>query len=455
MQTLIRFLAGVFTRFVKQFVPDSYIFCLVLTIVAMLGAVFIASKGVLEVVDMWGAGFWGILTFSMQSSLALIAGYALSTAPLFKRGLAYIARLPNNHGQAIVLASLGSLGLWYFHWGVGCVATGILCVEITRQAAKKGIKLHYPLLVAASYMGTVVWHNGISGASQLLVATKGHFLEKSIGVIPVSDTIFAPGNLMIAAYLFLVVPIVAYWMVPPEKECIPPTERVLKEDISAGLRSEVNAGKPGTIAYLLNSTPALSVLFALMGAVFLGFWFGKWNGAFDINIFIIIMTLVGILLHYNPMNYVRTLRSGVEAAIPIMLQFQFYGGIMGILVASGLATIIANWFVSMSTPLTYPIWTYISAGIINMFIPSGGGQFTVQGPIMVEAASKLGVSYSRVITGIANGDAWTNLIQPFWALPLLGFAGLGLRDIMGYCAVVLIFAFVGTAAILAFGAFPM
>lgn len=455
MQSLVRFLANVFTRIVKQFIPDAYIFCLILTIVAMFGAVFIANKGVLDVVDMWGAGFWGILTFSMQSSLALIAGYALSTAPLFKRGLAYVARLPNNHGQAIVLASLGSLALWFFHWGVGAVATGILCVEVTRQAAKKGIKLHYPLLVAASYTGTVAWHNGISGASQLLVATKGHFLEKSIGVIPVGDTIFAPGNLMIAAYLFVIVPIICYLMVPPEGECVPPTERVLKEDISAGMQSEVNAGRAGSLAHLLNTTPVLSVLFAAFGLAFLAFWFGVWGGAFDINTFIIIMTLAGILLHYNPLNYVRTLRSGVEAAIPIMLQFQFYGGIMGILVASGLASIIANWFVSISTPVTYPVWTYISAGIINMFIPSGGGQFTVQGPIMVEAAAKLGVSYSRIITGIANGDAWTNLIQPFWALPLLGFAGLGLRDIMGYCAVVLIFAFFGTAFFLAFGSFPM
>lgn len=455
MQTLIRFLAKIFTAFVKQWIPDAYIFCLILTVVAMLGAVFIAGKGPLDVVDMWGAGYWGMITFSMQSSLALIAGFALSTAPIFKRGLAWVAGLPRTHGQAIILASMVSSGLYYFHWGVGTVAIGILCVEMTRQATKKGIKLHYPLLVATTYISIAIWHNGISGASQLLVATKGHFMEKQIGVIPVSDTLFAPGNLMIAAYLFLVLPIVAYYMIPPESEYVLPPEKVIKADSGAGLLSDTPAGIAGTLAHFLNTSPIVSVLFTLFGLVFLAFWFGRWNGAFDINIFVIIMTLAGILLHYRPIEYVRSLSKGVETAIPIMLQFQFYGGIMGVLVASGLATIIANWFVAISTPVTYPLWTYISAGVINMFIPSGGGQFTVQGPIMAEAAAKLGASHPRIITAIANGDAWTNLIQPFWCLPLLGFAGLGLRDIMGYTAVGLVFAFIGTAPLLMFGAFPM
>ena len=42
-------------------------------------------------------------------------------------------------------------------------------------------------------------------------------------------------------------------------------------------------------------------------------------------------------------------------------------------------------------------------------------------------------SIPKTIMAVAYGDQWTNLFQPFWALPLLGITGLRARDIMGYC----------------------
>ncbi|MDN5347143.1 MAG: short-chain fatty acid transporter [Clostridia bacterium] len=443
MSAVIRGMGNFFTRIVQRYLPDAFIFCLLLTLVAMLGGIFIAGKGPLEVAKFWGNGFWGMLTFSMQSSMAMMTGYALSASPLFRRGLAKVAALPKNFAQAAVLASLSSLLLWYFHWGVGCVATGLLCREITRQMARKGVKIHYPLLVAGSYFGTAVWHNGISGASQLLLATKGHFLEKLVGVIPVSETLFAPGNLFIVVGLFIVIPIVTYFMVPEEKdfkEAPPSLIKMMEEEAAAEQRSGLISSK--TFADALNNSVIISAAVAIIGLIFLYFWFAKWNGAFDLNIFIVIMLVAGIIFHYRPSSYFNAMKEGVRAAAPIFLQFQFYGGIMGIMVASGLVAIIANWFVSFSTPFTYPWFTYLGAGLVNLFVPSGGGQWTVQGEIVMRAAKDLGVSLPQAVTAFACGDEWTNLIQPFWALPLLGFAGLGIRDIMGYAAVIFVFSFI-------------
>ncbi|MDO7785699.1 short-chain fatty acid transporter [Desulforamulus aquiferis] len=452
MQAIIRGMGNTFTSIIQRVMPDAYIFCLLLTFVAMLGAMFITGKSLFEVVDMWGNGFWGILVFSMQSSLALVGGYVLSSAPPFKKVLGMIAGLPRTHGQAIVLATLCSLGLWIFHWGVGAVATGIICLEIARQAAKKGIKLHYPLLVAGSYVGTVAWHNGISGASQLLIATENHFLAEKIGIIPISQTIFSSGNLMIAIALIILTPILTYMMIPEEKDYVSPATDQLGE-FSTG-EENFDAGQKGTLAYFLNNSPLVPILITLVGVTFLYHWFYKWNGAFDINTFIVIMLMASIILHWRMSSYIKCLKHAVKTAIPIMLQFQFYGGILGILVASGLVAVIANFFVAISTPLTFPVLAFIGAGIVNFFVPSGGGQWIVQGSIIVESAQQLGVSIPRAVTAFANGDAWTNLLQPFWTLPLLAFAGLKIRDIMGYCAVILVFSFIVIALGLMFAPFP-
>jgi len=106
---------------------------------------------------------------------------------------------------------------------------------------------------------------------------------------------------------------------------------------------------------------------------------------------------------------------------------------------TSLAGVISTFFVGISTEITFPLFTFLSAGIVNIFIPSGGGQWAVQGPIMMPAGLKLGVDPAVTGMAIAWGDAWTNMIQPFWALPALGIAGLSARDIMGYCVITLLF----------------
>ncbi|MFP3355595.1 TIGR00366 family protein, partial [Pseudoalteromonas sp. SIMBA_153] len=69
---------------------------------------------------------------------------------------------------------------------------------------------------------------------------------------------------------------------------------------------------------------------------------------------------------------------------------------------------------------------------------SDGGQWAVQAPLVIPAAPEIGADTARVAMAVAWGDAWTNLIHPFWALPVLAIAGLNAKDIMGFCVVQLI-----------------
>ncbi len=111
---------------------------------------------------------------------------------------------------------------------------------------------------------------------------------------------------------------------------------------------------------------------------------------------------------------------------------------MGIMNSSGLVDIFANFFVTISNEVTYPIFTMISGGVVNIFVPSGGGQWAVQGPIIIEAANQLGTSIPKSVMALAYGDQLTNMLQPFWALPLLGITGLKARQILPYTILIML-----------------
>jgi len=191
----------------------------------------------------------------------------------------------------------------------------------------------------------------------------------------------------------------------------------------------------------LENSQIISLLIGLLGLAFIIYHFAV-NG-FDLNINIVnlIMLFIGILLHRTPRRFLHSVNNAVKNVGGIIVQFPFYAGIMGMMVASGLSEQMSLWFVNISTEFTYPLFTFLSAGLVNFFVPSGGGQWAVQGPIMIPAGIEIGVDTAKTAMAVAWGDAWTNMIQPFWALPLLAIAGLKVRDIMGFCVIILIYSF--------------
>ncbi|MDW7652131.1 MAG: TIGR00366 family protein, partial [Bacillota bacterium] len=288
----------------------------------------------------------------------------------------------------------------------------------------------YRLIIACAYMGFLVWHAGLAGSIPLALATASDWSNELTGGITVGRTIFSSFNLTIAIVLIFTLPILSRLMMPKE---------VVEVDPALLAEPEVETPALLTPADKVENSPIVSLLLSLGALVYLIGYFGQ-GGTLNLNIVNFIFLFAGILLHWTPRRYINALYAAVRSSGGIILQFPLYAGIMGMMVSSGLAAIISQWFVSVSTAYTFPFFTFISAGIVNFFVPSGGGQWAVQGPIIIPASITLGVDPARAAMAIAWGDAWTNMVQPFWALPALGIAGLNARDIMGYCIMALLFS---------------
>jgi short-chain fatty acids transporter len=430
---MIEGLGNYFSKWAQKYMPDPMIFAILLTFLTYILGIIFTKHGPFQMILDWYKGFWSLLTFAMQMCVILVTGYALATTPVVQRFLRWLAGIPKSSAGAALLVAIVAVIAGLINWGLGLIVGAILALEVGRQGMMNNRKFHYPLLVASGYMGLAVWHGGLSGSAPLLVATKGHFLEKQIGIIPVSLTIGSAMNITVMILMIIFIPLVIYLMAPKDESKI----KTIRPELC-----EVGAEAPTpkaewTIADWLENSMLLSMITALGGVIYLVYYFVTHGAALNLNIVNFTFLIVGIILHKRPIAYVRAVAEGVRGCAGIILQFPFYAGIMGMMKFSGLVIVIAGWFVAISNTTTYPVLTYFSACIVNLFVPSGGGQWAVQGPIMVKAAQTLHFSIPKTIMALAYGDQWTNLFQPFWALPLLGICGLRARDIMGYCMAVM------------------
>lgn len=409
-----------FVKLVERYLPDPYIFVLMLTLVVFAAAIVFEQQSPLAVVTQWGDGFWGLLSFSMQMLLVLVAGYMLASTPLVKGLLDRLARLAKTAGQAIILVTVVSLLASWLNWGFGLVVGALFAKALARQ-----IKVDYRLLVASAYSGFIVWHGGLAGSVPLTIATPGHFSESLIGVIPSSNTIFASFNLFLLAVLFIIVPLVNRLMLPKPAESVYVDPAKLQDEPPPLSSSDRPADK-------LENSMVLALLVGFAGIAYLVQYFLK-GGSLNLNIVNYLFIFLAIVLHGTPRRLLHSLQQAIQGGAGIVIQFPFYAGIMAVMIQSGLAQSMSEWFVSFASAQSLPFWSFISAGIVNIFVPSGGGQWAVQAPVMLPAALELGADVSRVAMAVAWGDAWTNMIQPFWALPVLAIAGLKAKDIMGFC----------------------
>ncbi|SIS88166.1 short-chain fatty acid transporter [Paracoccus saliphilus] len=424
---MLRVLSRPATRLMERWLPDAFIFVIVLTLLAAVAAMATQGTSPVALVEMWGNGFWALLQFAMQMLLVLVTGFILASSPPIRRLLAAIAGLATSRGSAIILVTLVSLAASWLNWGFGLVVGAIFAKELARQ-----IRVDYRLLVAAAYSGFVIWHGGLSGSIPLTIATEGHFTAEQIGVVSTSETIFSTWNLLIVLALVIAVPLVNRLMMPLEHE------QVLVDPAQLGDTSQPHRLPPdATPAERLENSRILMWLIGVPGLIWLAFYFAG-GGGINLNVVNFLFLSLGILCHGTARSLLSALDEGVRGGAGIVIQFPFYAGIMAIMTDSGLAASLSEWFVSISTAQTLPFWSFISAGIVNIFVPSGGGQWAVQAPVMLPAAEALGADIQRVVMGVAWGDAWTNLLQPFWALPMLGIAGLKARDIMGFCVIQLL-----------------
>ncbi|MGF7057702.1 TIGR00366 family protein [Brassicibacter mesophilus] len=436
---------------VQKYLPDPFLFAVFLTLFVFVMGIFATSQSPIQMVTHWGDGFWSLLQFSMQMALVLVTGHTLASAPIIKKGLSKLASFSKTPTQAILAVSLVSAIACWINWGFGLVIGALYAREIAKQV--KGVD--YRLLIAAAYSGFLVWHGGISGSIPLTIATQSPDLAKVTSgaittAIPTTQTIFSSTNLIISALIIFTLPFVNKAMHPEASKVVSIDLKLLEEEEEVTL-----ARDQMTPAEKVENSPILSIIIGALGFVYIIYHF--MNKGFDLNLNIVnfIFLFTGIILHGTPKRFLGALGNAAKGTAGIILQFPFYAGIMGMMVGKNavglsLAGQMSNMFVSISTPRTFPLFTFLSAGLVNFFVPSGGGQWAVQAPIMMPAGLELGVPAAKTALAISWGDAWTNMIQPFWALPALGIAGLGARDIMGFCIIDLIYTGVIIALGLAF-----
>ncbi len=436
--------------------PDPFVLAILLTALTFVLALTLgeapdgSSMTVGGVIDLWAAdaGVWAFLKFSMQMCLILVTGHALASSPPMARAIGALAKLPSTGAQACALVAFVAAALGALNWGLGLIAGALIAREVGRSLDQRGIKAHYPLIAAAGYAGFLVWHGGFSGTAPLKMTTDSDVLDilgptlgAEIGAIPLTQTLFSPLNLVTTGGLVAIVCIVmallhpkggalesfsAFNAAPPEAETEP-------------------TNRKGALPRLLEDTPILSIVLIAMIALWAIRYYFPSEGASGItrlspNTVNLTMLMLGLALHGTPARYARAVSDAATGCAGIIIQFPLYAGIMGMMNASGLTEMLATGIASASSATTLPIYTFISAGVINFFIPSGGGQWGVQGPIAMQSALDAGVSPSKMIMAVAYGDQLTNMLQPFWALPLLAITGVKARDIVGYTAVLMVIA---------------
>ena len=424
-------------RVFKTLLPAPFTIAVVLTLVTFVLAYSLSpnQETPLSLLSYWEKGLWNspLLVFAVQMMLMLVLGHVLALTTTISNWIDKATQFCNNTAQAAAWVALLTLLVSFFNWGLGLVFGAIFARKVGEHATKNNIPLNYPLIGAAGYSGLMVWHGGISGSAPIKIAEKGHFLEEQIGVISQSETIFSSMNITISLALLIVLPFLMYVLGKKGQSKAINIVSAPIEDEKVEIEGAERLDHSNILAYLFGG---LIVLYCLYKALILP---QELSLSFITPNFINLFLLgLGILLHRNFNHFLKGINQAIGGASGILIQFPLYFGIMGIMNSSGLVGVFSDFFVSISNTTTFPIFAFISAGIVNVFVPSGGGQWGVQGPIIVEAASQLNVPYWKAVMALAYGDQLTNMLQPFWALPLLGITGLKAKEILPYSLLLLL-----------------
>lgn len=435
---------GFCVRIAERWLPDAFVIAILLSIVTFALATIIAGYSPHKTIEAWGDGFWSLLTFTNQIVLALLFGYALAHTRPMIRVMTFVASQARSATAAYLIVGFASLITAVFSWALCLVAGAILARRMAAACAERDIKVHYPLLVAMGFSGMVVWHQGLSSSIGLTIATEGHFLQDVIGIVPTSATIFALWNLFAVVVVVGTLPFVMRFLAPPDSEI---------RTFPAGEDADEGKSEPGHVsaahpAEAMERSRLVSALVVAAGGYYLAIHFFLRQKGLDLNTLNLCFLVLGIAFAGTPERYARLVTDAARVCSPFLLQYPFYAGIAGMMASSGLAEMIVEMFVKIATPHSLPFFTFLSGGLLNIFIPSGGGQWAVQGPIAMAAAVEIGADVPKVAMAVAMGDQWTNMIQPFVALPALAVAGLKVRDIMGYCVIALVFTGVVYSAVL-------
>jgi short-chain fatty acids transporter len=428
---LLSRMTSFFVYVFENLMPDPFVFAVLLTFLgALLAWKFAPSATPVSIAAAWYGGVFTIFTFAFQMVIMLVAGYALATSPVIHRGLERVASIPKTRAGAVSLTVFVGLVASWLNWGLGLVTAALLAREVAKR-----VRIDFGWLVAAAYSGFVISTEGLSGSIALSQNTHGSALnvvEKVTGHgLPLSQTIFTRFNLIPIAILLVVLPVVFRYIGPSEDaSLITDPERLHKED-EAKAPPEV----ADTIGARLDQAWILNVLLAALGTFALVMELRRSHGLVDLNVVIITLVILGLVLHWRPIAYTHAVKNAARICGSLILQYPLYGGLMGIITTTGLAGVLSKIFIKYSTAHTLPFFTYLTSLVITLFVPSGGGHWAVQGPFAIPAAVNLHASLAGTTMAVAMGESVANMLQPFFALPILAIAGIKMRRMMGFMVI--------------------
>ncbi|MBT7010483.1 MAG: short-chain fatty acid transporter [Flavobacteriaceae bacterium] len=446
-----------FTDIFKRIMPDSFVFALLLTLITGLSAVIFVDSNLLEILDSWYKGFWELLEFGMQITLIIVTGYSIALSSFTDKILNKVSQRISSPLQVYLTVIILGVLLSMISWGM-VVIVAVLARELALRV--KGI--NYPFLIACTYLSFTSWVTGLSSSIPLLLNTKNNFLIKEgvlNEVIPTSLTLGSNLNFIIIFIYVIIVPFIIFILIPKSSKNKELKDLIVNDQTNKEISIEEEANlyrsKKNTFSDKLNHSRLLQNIIFIMGICYLIYYFNSNGFDLNLNIMIFIFIILGLVLHQTPKRYAISMKRASNNVYGIIFQFPFYAGIMGIMLYTGLGESFSNWIASNATISNFPYYSYLIGGLVNFAIPSGGGEFAVIGPSIIEAAKQLAISLppeqmteyiARTALSIAYGESLTNLLQPFFLLIVLPVMGSGTRiearDVMGYLAIPFLILFI-------------
>lgn len=392
-----------------------------------------------QLLQSWDSGLWnrGGLVFAFQMMLILVLGHSLALSAPVKRLLNALLSGCRSTPSAAAVVAIASISTGLINWGFGLICGAVLARQVAEKALREGWGLHYPLIGAAGYTGMMVWHGGFSGSAPITVNTPDHTLVSLTGVIPLSETLATPMNAFVTISALILLPLLCWFLGRRALR----SGQIREPEISPPVSLQKFADSVSLPSSSSRNLMAYGAGLALLLLCVLRFIDTPEPGSLRfltldfINLFLFGTAL---LLHGSVDRFVQAVEKAMPGAAGIALQFPLYFGIMGIMTDFGLIADLAQAFIAISAPQTFPLFAFLSAALVNLFVPSGGGQWQVQGPMLMQAAMELGAPAGKTVMALAYGDQLTNMLQPFWALPLLGITGLSARSLLPYTALFLL-----------------
>jgi short-chain fatty acids transporter len=412
----------------ERWFPDAFALALVATTLVFLGSVA-AGNSPAESARWFGAGFWDLVTFTMQMTLIIVSGNVVATAPPVYAVIRRMAGLPRSGRGAVAFVALFSMLSSLISWSFSLIFSGLLA----REVANRVRGADYRALGAAAYLGTgSVWALGLSSSAALIMASPAS-LPKSIadvsGIIPLSHTLGLWQSLLTAAILLVVSALVAYYAAPDHASA-----RSMEDMGVVYQPSTIEIGRPQKPGDWLEHSPLLTVVVGLFGVAYLvrEVQTAGLPVLLELNHYVFAFVIAGLLLHWRPRSFVQAVNRSVPSAAGVLVQYPLYAGMVRMMTESGLSRQLAHAFVAVSTTHTFPVLVGIYSAVLGLFVPSAGGKWIIEAPYVLDAAKSLGVHLGWVVQTYNATEALANLIHPFWMLPLIGILGLKARDIVGY-----------------------